>query len=265
MKKYTRLFATYFASSIAYRADLLSTVFLEAISVSSVVILWTAIFRTQHMVASYSFGQTVSYYLAVPVIGFMTQVVVSDRLSREIRTGAFSNYLLRPLTFWRASLTGVLATKLNYLVLVSPIIAGVFLYLHLSGAVRLSLASLLSALLIAVLAFIFHFVLDLSIAFGAFWLDDVWAFAHIKNILFSVLGGLSFPLDFVTGPLKSMLSFLPFQYLYYVPVSYLLGRRAGIDILAEDAVKLLAWTMAAACLAALLWRFGVRKYGAYGR
>src|SRR5947207_3031683 len=111
MKKYTRLFATYFSSSIEYRADLLSTVFLEAISVSSVVILWLAIFRTQHVVAGYDYGQTITYYLAVPIVGFITQVVLSDRLSREIRNGSFSNYLLRPLKFWRTAFIGVLATK----------------------------------------------------------------------------------------------------------------------------------------------------------
>jgi len=88
---------------------------------------------------------------------------------------------------------------------------------------------------------------------------------HIKNILFSILGGLSFPLDFVSGPLKAMFSFLPFQYLYYVPITYLLGKRSGAGMLLTDAAKLLAWTAITALLAAVLWRLGLRKYGAYGR
>lgn len=265
MKKYTSLFATYFASSITYRANLLSTLILEAISVSSVLILWIAVYRNQSHVAGYDFNQAITYYLAVPIIGFLTHVVLSDQLAKEIRTGFFSNYLLKPLRFWQSSFVGVLATKLNYLLLVSPVIAAVLIYLSASGLITLSLTAVLSALLMAALAFVFHFVLDLVISFAAFWLDDVWAFSHFKNIVFSILGGLSFPLDFVAGPLKAVFSFLPFQYLYYVPIMYLLGKRSGIDTLLTDIAILMAWTLAAALLAAILWRLGLKKYGAYGR
>lgn len=265
MKKYSSLFATYFASAITYRANLFSTLILEAISVSSVLVLWLAVYRTQSHVAGYDFSAAITYYLVIPVIGFITQVTLSDQLSREIRSGFFSNYLLKPLRFWQASFTGVLATKLNYLLLVSPIILSVLIYLDVSGLVTLTPSAVLSALVMAMLAFVFHFVLDLAISFGAFWLDDVWAFMHVKNILFSILGGLSFPLDFVSGPLKAVFGFLPFQYLYYIPIMYLLGKRSGIDMLLTDITKLLAWTAVAVVLAAVLWRLGLRKYGAYGR
>lgn len=264
MKKYTSLFTTYFASSIAYRADLASTVLLEAISVGSLLALWTAVFRTQHHVAGYNFGQAIAYYLVVPVVGFFTQVVLSDYLGYEIKNGTFSNYLLRPYRFWQVAFMRVTAYKLTYLLLVSPVIAGVLLYISTSGSVALRPASLAAALLIALQAFVFHFVLDLSVTFAAFWLDEVWAFGHMKTIAFSVLGGLSFPLEFVHGPLKTAIGALPFQYLYYVPVSYCLGKRP-VGLLAHDMTMLVAWTLAAASGAALLWRLGLRKYGAYGR
>ncbi|HET8670371.1 MAG TPA: ABC-2 family transporter protein [Candidatus Saccharimonadales bacterium] len=265
MKKYTSLFATNFASAIEYRANLFSILLLEAISVSSVLILWVAVYRSQDSVAGYNFNDAITYYLMVPIVGFVTQVVLSDKLASEIRTGFFSNYLLKPLRFWQAAFMSVLATKVNYLILVSPVIAAVLIYVISKGLIHITPIALLSALLIALLAFVFHFALDLAISFAAFWLDDVWAFTHIKNITFSILGGLSFPLDFVTGPLKALFTFLPFQYLYYVPIMYLLGKRSGFDMLLSDILHLLAWTVVVAFLAAILWRLGLRKYGAYGR
>ena len=264
MNKYKSLFLVQLTSSLEYRASLVSTVLQETVSVISVVLLWLAIYQSQNSVAGYSFANAITYYLLVPVVGFMTQVVLSDKLGQEIKNGFFSNYLLRPARFWLASFMGVLAGKLGYLVLVSPVVVGIIAYLQLSGAIRLSLATLLPALCVVVLAFVFHFILDLALSFSAFWFDDVWAFWHIKNILFSVLGGVSFPLEFISGPFRALLNALPFQYLYYVPIAYLTGKRS-VQNLPGDLTTLLAWTLAAAALAMFLWRFGLKKYGAYGR
>jgi ABC-2 type transport system permease protein len=264
MNKYTRLFSTHFASAIEYRASLVGTLLQQAVSVASVVVLWAAVYRAQNSVAGYDFGNAMAYYLLVPVVGFMTQIVLSDTLSLEIRTGFFSNYLLKPLRFWLTSLIGVLAGKLNYLLLVSPISVAILAYLSLSGAVHLSFGTVLPALAIAALALAFHFVLDLAISFGAFWLDDVWAFSHIKNILFSVLGGLSFPLDFVSGQFRHLLDVLPFQYLYYVPISYLSGKRSVAEM-PGDIAHVLLWMLIVIASAVVLWHLGLRKYGAYGR
>lgn len=264
MKKYTRIFATHFASALEYRASLVGTLLQQTISVISVVLLWAAVYRSRTSVAGYNFEDAMTYYLLVPAVGFMTQVTPSDTLSVEIRTGFFSNYLLKPMSFWLASLVGVLANKLNYLLLVSPICIGILAYLTLSGEIHLSPTSALATLLMVIMAFVFHFVLDLGISFGAFWLDDVWAFSHIKNILFSVLGGLSFPLDFVSGPFHTILNNLPFQYLYYVPIMYLSGKRHVTEI-PSDVAHLLLWVTITIAAAILLWRFGLKKYGAYGR
>lgn len=264
MNKYKSLFLVQFASSLEYRASLVGTVLQETVSVISVVLLWLAIYRSQSSVAGYSFANAITYYLLVPVVGFMTQVVLSDKLGQEIKNGFFSNYLLRPARFWLASFMGVLAGKISYLMLVSPVVIGIVAYLILSGAIHLLAATILPALCMVILAFIFHFVLDLALSLSAFWFDDVWAFWHIKNILFSVLGGVSFPLTFVSGPFRTALNVLPFQYLYYVPIAYLTGKRS-VHSLPGDLTTLLAWTLAAAALAMFLWRFGLKKYGAYGR
>lgn len=264
MKKYKSLFLVQFASSLEYRASLVGTVLQETVSVISVILLWLAIYRSQSNVSGYSFANAVAYYLLVPIVGFMTQIVLSDRLGQEIKNGFFSNYLLRPARFWLAAFMGVLAGKVSYLILVSPVIGGIIIYLLLSGAIHFSIATVLPALCIVVLAFVFHFVLDLALSFSAFWFDDVWAFWHIKNIVFSVLGGVSFPLDFVRGPLHTVLNVLPFQYLYYVPIAYLSGKRP-MHHLVNDMILLLTWMVAIIMLGAFLWRYGLKRYGAYGR
>jgi ABC-2 type transport system permease protein len=107
-------------------------------------------------------------------------------------------------------------------------------------------------------------VLDLLIAFWAFWTDNVWAFKHIKIILFGILGGVTFPLDFLSGGLAAVARFLPFQYFYYVPAAYLLGKNVGMETIISDTAHILLWIVALVIFCFFAWRAGLKRYDAYG-
>ena len=264
MKKYISLFVSHFSVALEYRSNLIGIFVVEMISVSGVLILWSAVYRTQSLVAGYTFHEAVIYYVLIPLVAFITHVDISDKLSKEIRTGTFSNYLLKPYTFWTAAYMEALASKINYLVLVSPLAIIVFIFLFVKGYLVFSLSRLLSGLFIAVLAFLLHFVLDLLIAFWAFWTDNVWAFKHIKIILFGILGGLSFPLEFLSGRLGIIAHFLPFKYFYYVPAAYLLGKNSGLEKTVLDSLQIFLWMAALVLLCFFAWRTGLKRYDAYG-
>lgn len=264
MKKYLSLFASHFSATLEYRSNLIGVFVLELVSISSMVILWTAVYRTQSSVAGYSFYEAAIYYVLVALIAFITQVDISDKLAKEIRMGTFSNYLLKPYTFWVAAFMEALAGKLTYLVITLPLTALILVFLYAKGYLLFASGLLLSALSIAILAFLLHFMLDLLTSFCAFWTDNVWAFKHIKMILFGVFGGYNFPLDFLSGNLASLWRFLPFQYLYYVPAAYILGKHAGTEQVMADSLHIVAWIGVLAFLCVVAWKLGLRKYDAYG-
>lgn len=264
MKKYFYLFASYFSVALEYRSNLIGVFMLELVSISSMIILWTAVYRMQNDVAGYSFYEAAIYYVLVVLIAFVTQVDISDKLSKEIRMGIFSNYLLKPYTFWMATFMEALAGKITYLIITIPLTALILGFLYAKGYLLFASWLLLSALFIAILAFLLHFMLDLFISFCAFWTDNIWAFKHIKLILFGILGGYNFPLDFLSGNFASISSFLPFQYLYYVPVAYLLGKHTGVEQVMGDSLHIAAWTGALALLCIVAWKLGLKRYDAYG-
>lgn len=264
MKKYLHLFASYFSVALEYRSNLIGVFVLELVSISSMIILWTAVYRTQSLVAGYTFHEAVIYYVLIPLVAFITHVDISEKLAKEIRMGTFSNYLLKPYTFWVAAFMEALAQKINYLFLVSPVAVVVLGFLFIKSYLVFSVSQLLSVLFIAALAFLLHFVLDLLIAFWAFWTDNVWAFKHIKIILFGIVGGAGFPLDFLPGHLGAIAHFLPFQYFYYVPATYLLGKNAGMEKAVSVGLPMLLWMIILAFLCFLAWRSGLKKYDAYG-
>jgi ABC-2 type transport system permease protein len=111
--------------------------------------------------------------------------------------------------------------------------------------------------------FLMHFFLDLSIGWLAFWIDDVWSFEHFKGITFGILAGVSFPFEFLPGNIQWLFNFLPFKFLYYTPISYVLGKR-GLEELGGDLLSISLWAVGFSVLSWLLWRRGLRKYEAFG-
>jgi ABC-2 type transport system permease protein len=77
------------------------------------------------------------------------------------------------------------------------------------------------------------------------------------------ISGQMFPLDLLPQPWAGLLKVLPFQYMAYFPAVVFLGKIQGwalvLHLLGE-----LAWALAFMVLARVLYRFGLRRYSAYG-
>jgi ABC-2 type transport system permease protein len=264
MKKYFQLLKNYFQTSLEYRANLVSLIINQIISTSGILFLWLAIYRTNERIEDYTFDKALLYYILVPLSGYITQVYISNTLAREIRKGELSRYLLKPYKVWIVALIRAVAAKLHILILIIPIYILVLSIYFSHAEISLSFRSILFAFTIASGAFILNTAIDFVISWLAFWFDDVWAFEHLKFVLFSVLGGVSIPFEFLTSQLRHLFEALPFKFLYYVPISYLTGNKDSLELLLHDLSSLIVWTLPFILLSYILWKLGIRKYEAYG-
>ena len=214
----------------------------EIIDVTAVLILWTFVFQNRNDINGMTFDQILLYYIFTPFIGIFTSVNISDGLGNDIKYGQLSINLLEPFQIWLGRLCNAIAVKLFNLIFIAPIYFLVIIfYLATTQNPIISIKGIFFSLILIVLAFILHFFLDLALGFTAFWIDDVWAFRHVKDIFFGIFGGQTFPLDFLAQNLKRVFEFLPFKFFYYVPVAYLLGSRTS-DLLGSDIIVVFAWT-----------------------
>lgn len=136
------------------------------------------------MVGGYSFSDAILYFLTVPFIASITNLQISSNLSEDIRSGDLSNYLLKPYNFWLKTFCAMVANKIIQLAVAIPVYGGILTFFVLRAGVTLSLLNILIGLSIALLALLMHFMLDLGITWLAFWTQDIWAFFHVKRILF---------------------------------------------------------------------------------
>jgi ABC-2 type transport system permease protein len=264
VKKYWSLFSNYFISDLEYRANLIGGIIVELISTFGILFLWLSVFRTNNLVGGYTLNQALLYYLLVPTVGVFTQVYISNNLPYEIRLGQFSRYLLKPYNIWISAFVSTIASKINQILMIMPVIVSIVVVFSLiTRSFIFNLNSLIVALVVIFFAIILHFFLDLTITWTAFWFDDVWSFQHLKLILFSVLGGVSFPFDFLPMSWRSIFNFLPFKFFYYIPTSYLTGKRE-LTHLFPDIITIIIWSLIFLCFAIYFWKRGIKKYGAYG-
>ena len=264
MRKYLMLFQNYYATNLEYRTNLITLILWELIGIGTVAILWLSIYRTNSEIGGLNFSHTISYYLLVPLLGFITHVHDSNRLGREIRKGQLSSQLIKPYKIWFASLMYTIAEKINFLTFIFPLYILILIWLNNYFEVGLfTVNSIFTALIIAILGFILHYVIDLSLTWLTFWVDEIWAFRHFKNVVLGILGGVSFPFDFVPQQFRNIIELFPFKFLYYIPISYLLQNRSPSHLL-PDLLEIIIWTTAISLIAWKLWQKGIKKYGAYG-
>lgn len=264
MKKYLQLFKNYLETSLEYRANLVTLIINQLISTASILFLWFAVYRANDEVQGFTFDKALLYYILVPLFGYITQIYISSILSKEIRTGDLSKYLLKPYKIWLVAFIRSLAAKIHILILILPIYT-VIIALYFSHIdFSLNIISILFAIIIAVAALLLNAIIDFVISWLAFWFDDVWAFEHLKFILFSVLGGVSIPFDFLSDQLRSIFEFLPFKFLYYVPISYLTENKDQLEFLLQDLLNIFVWMIPFILLSYILWKLGIKKYEAYG-
>jgi ABC-2 type transport system permease protein len=243
-------------SSIWFLYDILSPIMMA--------FLWLTAYQGQATVAGYDLSSMLLYTLGVMVLRTVITAHVEWGIDYEIRQGILSTYLVRPLNYWVLCFVGETAWKTVRAMLLTPVMVACLIWLapHLEApGLDWQRAPLLA--LSVLLAFVLCFFVKLCVGFIGFWLTDIQALATLYEVAVSVFGGILLPLDLLPEPLRVVAAALPLQYIYYVPLSLLLGRLEGPAIWTALAAQL-GWIGVMALLAWALWRRGLLRYEAVG-
>jgi ABC-2 type transport system permease protein len=103
----------------------------------------------------------------------------------------------------------------------------------------------------------------MAISYLAFWFEETWTFHVIFDISMWFLSGSLVPLDLLPDWLASASSFLPFQYLSYVPAALSAGLMPLNLALMHCAICFL-WCIFTWLITRIIWHAGIRSFGAYG-
>ncbi|MBI3580521.1 MAG: ABC-2 family transporter protein [Nitrospinae bacterium] len=244
-----------FRKEIAYRFDY----FVMILNGFIYVFVFTSLWRTVFAAGGGTFGGfTTKSIISYTVVAMVVRISFSmddGLIPGRVRDGSVSVDLIRPVSFQLMNLAQSVGYSAFHLFARGlPIfVASAWLF-----GVRVPAEGLPAAIVSLVLAYLLLFLINFTTSLLAFWFVEIFPFTLLKYGLINLLAGGLLPMDFFPTSVRPLLSYLPFQHIFYSPSVILTGRVAPGNapvILAEQA----AWVAAFAVLSAVMWRAGRNK------
>lgn len=258
MALYRVMLANAFKAKAAFRFDyIVGTVFAFCTIVLKVSI-WKGLYGSSGTSVN---GIFLSDMVAYSILSSLTQSVtrshVMTDLNEMVLNGNISIQLLLPLHFRKHLLLTSLTDNLFGLVYstLPPLLISILLYgLPLSLTPLSFFAYLLSLALGFVINFLYSFLLGLSVL----WLRNAFFLRNLNALLPQLFSGTLVPMWFFPGWLNLAGAFLPFRFMVFEPLSILLGKNNGEEILLVLLFQLL-WIAVLFLLGEWVWRKGQKK------
>jgi ABC-2 type transport system permease protein len=228
------------------------------------IFLWRNLFEQRTIIGAYTQHEMMTYLLGGALIApLVFQVNQGDTINRHIKLGRLDTHLVRPMdlrTFW---LTIDFNQRLHNFLIMTPVIALLFLTLSTEIVGPASSAALgLTALAIILGALINYYLFNL-VALWAFWADETWGPRFILRVIAEIASGKLLPLHLLPTALAAGFMYLPFAAMLYVPLQIYLGKLTSSEIIQAFSVELI-WLGLTSLSFELMLRRGLAKYSAVG-
>jgi ABC-2 type transport system permease protein len=200
------------------------------------------------------------YFLAAFVVRQFTIVWVIHVFEEDHLQGRLSPYLLQPLPpVWRyvSAHLAEQATRLPFVI----VIVAVFTLVQPAGYGLPGPLRLLLGILFTFLAFGLRFLLQFALTMLCFWSERAAALDRLLFLPYLYLSGLVAPLEAFPEGMRRLAAWTPFPYMLHLPAQLLAGGEVNA---AASLAVMLGWAALLVPLNLLLWRAGLRRYGAMG-
>lgn len=261
-RKLSTLFSVGFAEMTEYRAEVMIWMLSSTLSlVMMLVWMAQAAEAPGGQIRGYSPAEFASYFLATWVMSQLLVVWVAWDLDFDIRQGTLSPKLLRPIDpLWLRYMDHLAGRILR----LPALLALAALFAWIAGAdFSTNPWDYLAALGLAFLGFNTRFLWEYVIGLLAFWTESSTSFQEVVWLVYAALGGMFAPLAFYPEWVQRLALWTPFPYMLGLP-SQLLAGKATLGEAGRGLVVLLAWLAVFWLLRLVVWRRGLRRYGAVG-
>lgn len=249
-----------FADAVAYRAEFFVWVLAYTMPVIMLA-LWSAV-AAEAPLGRFGEREFEAYFFVTLLVRMTTGAWVVWEINQDVRLGTLQTRLLRPLHPLLAYLLENVAALPLRIVMAIPI---GFAFVLAFGPVSLTPDAFHLALLPFSLigAFLLTFLPMACIGTLSLFWESSLAIYDVWLGLYTVFSGYVMPLELFPGVLGRIIQYLPFRHCLAFPVENVLGLLSHEQAL-RDLVLQWSWIAFFYLLSQLLWRVGLRRFGAYG-
>ena len=223
---------------------------------------WMAVVDEEGEAAAWGSADVVSYYLVATVVYQLTSAWVVSRWDDEIRTGALSTKLLKPLNPVHHLLAAQLSSKVFLLVFMVPVMTAAVLITRVQLRPP-SFAMAMAAAGSLLVGFVLNLSMNLAFAMLSFWTTRATTLFVAWSGLGQLFSGFVAPLPLLPGGLRRVASLLPFWGTLGLPVE-IFSAKLGWEEIGAGMITSMAWTAVFLTICRALWRTGLRRYEGVG-
>ncbi len=215
-----------FLMMLAYRVNYYSGILVYAINIGAYYFLWQAIYGDNQTMQGFTVAQMTTYI----AVGWMARAFYFNNLDREIaneiRDGSVAIQMIRPYSYLMSKMMQGFGEGLFRILLFSTpgmVLVSLLLPVDLPTDWRVWPVFLL----MLAFSFLINSQINILVGLFAFFVENNAGMMSMKRILVDLCSGLIVPLTFFPTWASSVLEWLPFQAITYLPASVFVGRVTG--------------------------------------
>lgn len=267
MNKYLQVFKITFAQEFAYRINFIMWRVRNVLQIFLVFFLWDTVFaQPGRVVFGYDRAKILTYVFAILIVRALVMAARTQDVAGEISSGELSNFLLKPISYFKYYLTRDISSKTLNLLFAFFETVILFLILKPPFFLQLNPVNLLLFGLSLIIAMLIFFLMMFIISSIPFWVPEAGWGMHflITVVLTEFLSGAIFPLDILPEGVQNLLYLTPFPYLIFYPIQIYLGKITGFALIKGIALSGF-WAVLLYFVLNNVWRRGLKLYQGHGR
>lgn len=222
-RAYLYVFKMQIQKTLAYRFDVYGNIVMQCIIMFATAFFWKALYREADTVQ----GVDVESMLVYTVVSSMMSVVlmtnVERRVMKSVEKGTVATDMLKPVSLFGIYFFEDLGT-------IMALIFQNMLPIFLIGSLCIQFPAPASAysfclfLISLLMAFLINWLLAACFSMWAFTAINMDPMIQVKKHLIRLLSGSIIPMWFFPEWLAKILNFLPFVYIYQLPLDIYIGK-----------------------------------------
>jgi ABC-2 type transport system permease protein len=252
---YAAVVSNCFKTQLEYRLDFITGAINPLLNVAVMWFVWSAVFAssTTPTLGGYTFGAMITYTCISVIIRSYVWLNTEYNVENEVKSGSLAAILIKPLSYPFYNLARDSGSTLMWLIAKLPLVVLAFIFLGITWP-----ASPLF-FLSAFLGYLINYSLVFLTAMWAFWTTgNVWGLRLSRQMIGEVVSGAIMPLTLFPLWMQGVFNLLPFQAVFYLPLSIYLGTISGDAVYGALAVQL-AWLGLLFSLLYFAWRATIKR------
>lgn len=263
MRKYLTFVRLGLLDAVAYKAEFFISALGWGLRLFIALFLWKAVADASGgTIGVYTYTHIVQYFFVVQIISGFIFTRVGFEVVNDVYKGDFANYLLRPLNYLGFRLTYELSKNL-FRTVTGAVLFGSLLVIFIGG-IPMTFAKLGLALVAGVGSYFINSFLIISIGMLSFWVVSANRIIFIYFGFLTIFSGMIIPVDLFPASTQHLMTYLPFQYIFFFPAKILMSEHLTPDMFNSLAIQM-TYAAGLGILCYTMLFFGTRRFEGVGR